>query len=233
MSHRFESWSPQRTARMSAFLLLLSLIAGGFGEFWIPTKLIVYADADTTARNVLASEWMFRLGFAGYLVEALCDATLTLLFFVLLRPVSANLALLAVVLRIISTAAFAAGETFYFAALPIFKGTALHGIPIAERNAFGLLSLKLYGYGAIVPSVFYGASWIVLGYLIYRSGYLPRLLGALMAFAGFSFVASNVLDILAPGFASPYLVLPMFVGALFLMTWLLVRVSIPASGKHA
>lgn len=87
--------SVQTYARVAGVLLLLSLVAGGFGEFYVPSKLIVSADAAATARNIIASASMFRMGFAGYLVEAMCDIALTLILYVLLRPVHEDLALLA------------------------------------------------------------------------------------------------------------------------------------------
>jgi len=67
--------------------LLLSLIAGGFGEAYVPSKLIVPSDATATAQNIKAFESLFRMGFAAYLVEAMCDIALSLIFYVLLRPV--------------------------------------------------------------------------------------------------------------------------------------------------
>ena len=116
------AWSPQRTARFAGVLLLLTIIGCGFGEFYVPSIIIVSADANATAKNILASEWMFRLGFAGYLLEALCDVGLTFAFYELLKPAGRELALLAAFLRIVSTAVFAAAELFYFAPLLVLKG---------------------------------------------------------------------------------------------------------------
>ena len=76
--------SAQTYARIAGVLFLITIVAGGFGEFYVPSTLIVSADATATANNVRASEWLFRLGFAGYLVEAMCDIGLTLVLYVLL-----------------------------------------------------------------------------------------------------------------------------------------------------
>jgi len=65
-------------ARIAAALLLVTMVAGGFGEFYVPATLIVASDAAATATNVVAHNSMFRLGFAAYLVEAMCDITLSL-----------------------------------------------------------------------------------------------------------------------------------------------------------
>jgi hypothetical protein len=112
MTLRTDGWSPQFVARVAGILLLLSYVGGGFGEYYIPSKIIVSGDAAATAGNIIASDWLFRMGFAGYLVEALCDVGLTLLFYVLLKPAGRELALLAAFLRIVSTAAFASAELF-------------------------------------------------------------------------------------------------------------------------
>ncbi|MBI3675067.1 MAG: DUF4386 domain-containing protein [Proteobacteria bacterium] len=224
MTTRSAAWSPQFIARIGGLLLLISLVAGGFGEFYVPSKVIVSSDAAATAKNIVAFGWLYRLGYAGYIVEALCDTGLTLVFYLLLKPVGRELALLAFLLRIISTAVFAAAELFYFAPTVILGGAnTLKAFPPDQLNALSLLSLKLYGYGAIVPTVFYGVAWIVLGYLMWKSRYLPRLLGALLILAGVSTVFRNLALILAPAYASSYLLLPLVGGGLFLMLWLLVR----------
>ena len=105
--------SAQTYARIAGVLFLISIVAGGFGEFYVPSTLIVSADATATANNIRASEWLFRLGFAGYLVEALCDIGLTLVLYVLLRRVHEELALLAAFFRLVSTAVFAAAEPMW------------------------------------------------------------------------------------------------------------------------
>src|SRR6202040_2553447 len=100
----------------------LSFVAGGFGEAYVPSKLIVSADATATAENIKALHSLFRMGFAGYLVEAVCDISLTLILYVLLRPVRKDLALLAAFFGLVGTAVYAVAELFYFAASHILGG---------------------------------------------------------------------------------------------------------------
>src|SRR5215207_2201533 len=120
-----ENESIQRYARLAGVLGVITVVAGGFGEAYVPSLIHVAGDAVATAQRILANEAMFRWGFAGYLVEALCDAGLTMLFWVLVRPVHRNLAMLMVVLRIISTCGFAASEVLYFSALTTLKDAAV------------------------------------------------------------------------------------------------------------
>ena len=216
--------SAQTYARIAGVLFLISIVAGGFGEFYVPSTLIVSADATATANNLRASEWLFRLGFAGYLVEAMCDIGLTLVLYVLLRRVHEELALLAAFFRLVSTAVFGAAELFYFAATFILGGAAyLKTFSPDQLNALALLSLKLYGYGGGIFMVFYGIPSILLGYLMFRSGYFPRVLGALMALGGLGFVVRNFLLVLAPAWASSLLLLPMTLAVLPMTVWLLVK----------
>ena len=85
----------QAYARIAGVLFLLSFVAGGFGEAYVPSRLIVSADATATAENIKTFDSLFRMGFASYLLEAVCDIALTLILYVLLRPVRRDLALLA------------------------------------------------------------------------------------------------------------------------------------------
>jgi hypothetical protein len=216
--------SAQTYARIAGVLFLLSLVAGGFGEAWVPSRLIVSADAAATAANIRGSDFLFRMGFAGYLVEATCDITLTLIFYVLLRPVRRDLALLAAFFGLVGTAVFAAAELFYFAPSLILRGAGyLNSFSPDQLNALTLLSLKLYALGGAVFTVFYGVGWVVRGYLIFRSGYFPKFLGVLLTISGLAFVIMNFMRVLAPAHASGSLVLLALPGLLFLTVWLLVK----------
>ena len=216
--------SVQTYARIAGVLLLVSLVGGGFGEAYAPSQLIVAGNASATAHNVVASDTLFRLGFLGYLSEAVCDVALAFLLYVLLRPVHANLAFLAVLFRLMATATFAFGEVFYFAPSLILGGDAyLKTFSPEQLNTLALLSFNVYGFAGGFSQVFYGIASIVLGYLMWRSGYLPRALGALWVLGGLGFVASTLALVLAPADASPLLLVPQILATLSLGLWLLVR----------
>ncbi len=222
---RARAASVQTYARTAGVLLLLSIVAGLFGELYVPSKLIVSADAEATARNITTSDSLFRWGFASYLVEALCDVALALILYVLLRPVQKDLALLAAFFGLISTALYAVAELFYFASSVILGGGAdyLKAFSADQLNGLALLSVKLYGYGAGIFMVFYGVASVLRGYLIFRSGYLPRFLGVLLSLAGVGFIAKNFTLVLAPAYSSDALLLPAFIAVVSLAVWLLVK----------
>lgn len=222
--------SVQTYARIAGVLFLISAVAGGFGEVFVPSQLIVSTDATATANNIIASNSLFRMGFASYVVEALCDVSLTLVLYVLLRPVHGNLALLAVFFRLVSTAVFGVAEVLFYSAPSLILGGAdyLKTFSPEQLNTLAFLSLRLFGYGSGIAFVFYGVGSILFGYLIFRSDYLPKILGILLALSGLGFVTRTFLLVLAPAYASSALLVPTAIAGLALTVWLLVRgVDVP------
>lgn len=221
--------SIQAYARIAGVLFLLTIVAGGFGEVYVPSKLIVSGDATTTAKNIIAFDSLFRAGFAVYLVEAVCDIALALILYVLLRPVRKDLALLAAFFGLVSTALFGVAELFYFAASLVLGGADyLKTFSPDQLNTLALLSLKLYGFCGGIFMVFYGIASVLRGYLIFRSGYLPKVLGVLLSLAGVGFITRNFLLVLAPTYASDLFLLPMSLAVVSLTVWFLVKgVDVP------
>jgi hypothetical protein len=219
----------QTYARIAGVLFLISFVAGGFGEAYVPSRLMVSADATATAQNIKAFDSLFRMGFAGYLVEVMCDIALSLILYVLLRPVRKDLALLAAFFGLVGTAVFAAAELFYLAPSLILGGAGyLKTFSPDQLNALALLSLKLFAYGGAMFTVFYGVAWVLRGYLIFRSGYLPKFLGVLMTLGGLAFITRNFALVLAPAYAPGSLLLLMLPGGLSLTMWFLVKgVDVP------
>jgi len=214
----------QRYARVAGILLVVSIFAGWFGETYVPGRLMVSNDIAETARRVAGSLGLFRAGFAGYLLEAMCDLALTAIFYFLLRPVSRPLSLIAACFGIFSTAVFAVGEMFYFfAALPAMNAGLAGALTPNARASFAYLCFTGYGSVFGIFAGFYGISVMLRGYLIYRSGYLPRVLGALALLGGAGFVVLNFTVVLAPHCSTMLLVLPMFVAMVSMAVWFLAR----------
>jgi hypothetical protein len=198
------------------------MVAGGFGEAYVPSKLIVSGDAAATVANLRNFDFLYRLGFAAFLIESLCDTALALVLYVLLKPVSKGLSLLAAFFGLMATATFAFAELFYFAPVVIMRGAGyLQSFTSDQLNSLSLLSLKFYGFAGMVFTAYYGIAWIVRACLMFRSGYLPRLLGVLMGVGGIGFLVRNFLLILAPAYASDVLLMLMFPGGLIMTVWLL------------
>lgn len=213
-----------RYAKLGGIFFIVSMIAGFFGELYVPSKIIVPADAAATAGNLLAHLSMFRLSFAAYLIEATGDIALVWVFYILLKPAGRNLSLLAAFFGILSTAVFAGSELFYFAATYFVSGSkGLASFSVPQTQSLAFISLKLYAIGGGVFMTFYGTAMIVRGVLMLRSQYLPRLLGIIVMIAGASFVIRNFLLVLTPHYASDLLLAPMSVAGLAITVWFLAK----------
>ncbi len=209
--------------RAVGILMLLTMAGGWFGEMYVPS-LMLTGDAATTAAQLRANDGLFRLGFAAYLVEAFSDVVLAWLFYVLLRPVDRDLALLSAFFGLVSMTLFAVTKMFYFFAPTFLRGSPyLTAFPPEQHEAFAGLFLSIYAGLSGLFMLFYGTAWILRGWLTFRSTYLPRLLGVLMIAAGLGFVAKNLTRVLAPAYSSDLLLAPMFLNAVAVAIWMLAK----------
>lgn len=214
---------PQTYCRAVGIFLVISIVGGWFGEMHVPS-LMLAEDAASTAAQLRANDGLFRLGFAAYLAEAVSDIVIAWLFYVLLRPVHRDLALLSAFFGIVSMSFFAVTKLFYFAAPLVLKGSPyLAAFPPAQLDAFATLFLSLYAGLSGLSFLFYGTAWLLRGWLTFGSGYLPRWLGLLMIAAGLGFVAKTLTYLLAPSWSHDLLLAPMFLNAVALTVWMLAR----------
>ena len=218
--------SPQVYARIGGVLYLVIIVIGFCSEFFVREKLVVSGDVTATANNIMASESLWRITIAGELILLVCSIALTLILYVLLRPVNKTLALLAVFFNIVEFPIEAASKLCLFAAL-FLSGNAdyLKAFEPHQLHALVQISLKLHDYGFGIDLVFFGFACLVYGYLLFRSGYFPKTLGVLMAIAGLSYLTNSFTLILAPAYAgtiSLILVLAL-IGELSLCLWLMVK----------
>ncbi len=173
--------SRKKTARMAGFLYLMFLITLIFAEDAVRSKLIVFGDGTATANNIMASEGLFRIGFMSDLLSAVFFLLSAWALYVLLKPVDKNLALLFVLLILSGVAIQCINMLNQFAALLLLSGADYLKVFQADQlQALPMLFLNLYKNGFIIAQVFYGAWLFPLGYLVFKSGFLPRILGILL-----------------------------------------------------
>jgi hypothetical protein len=219
--------SPRIYARIGGVLYLVIIALGLFGEAFIRDRLIVSGDATATAANIASMEPLLRFGIAAELFLLLCGVTLTWIFYVLLRPVSGDLALLATFFNLVSIGLEAVIQLNFVAALfPLGKVAYLKAFTPEQLSVMAHLSARLYSYGFGVSLIFFACYCLVVGWLIVRSGYLPRALGVLLLIAGLCYLTNSFTLLLAPDFENrifPAILVPSFIGELSLALWLSLK----------
>jgi hypothetical protein len=211
------------SARTAGVIYLAIIALGIFGEAFVRGSLVVSNDAAATAGNILGSQLLWRTGIATDLVMHLLDVPLIVFFYLLLKPVSQPLALLATAFNIVQTCVLATNKLTLVAALSLLDSPGSAATSV-DLHALASRSIDLHGYGFGIGLIFFGAACLARGYLIYKSGYIPRILGALLGLAGISYLVNSFALLLSPAVASmlfPAVLLPAFVGELSLALWLL------------
>src|SRR5207245_5575262 len=208
--------SPKLCARIGGALYLIIIVIGLFGEAFVLDRLIVSGDAAVTAANIMSHESLWRFHIAAELFLLICAVALLLILYALLRPVSRDLALLAVFINLVSIGIEAATTMYLLQALfPLGNAGYLKAFTREQLYAMASLSLKSHSYGFSVSLIFFGCFCLIVGYLIFRSGYLPKTIGVLMQIAGLSYLTNSFALILSPAFANrlfPVILLPAFLG---------------------
>src|ERR1700744_3811080 len=219
--------SPKVYARNAGLLYLLIIIAGMFAEIFVRGKLIVSGDPAATAHNLMTHGLLWRMGIAADLVMHLCDIPVMLVVFVLLRPVNKNIALLALLFNLIQTAVLVANKLNLVAALLPLSGAAyLQSVDPHQLYTQAYLSVKLHDTGYGVGLLFFSLTCLVNGYLIFRSGYMPRIIGVLLQIAGACYLISNFMLLIVPQIAAtlfPATMIPCFIAELSFCFWLIFK----------
>jgi hypothetical protein len=189
--------------------------------------LVVHGDPIATAARIMASPTLWRAGIALDLLMHVCDVFVMWALYLLLRPVSRNLALLNLLLNLIQTAVLVANKVILLMPLFLLGGADyLKAFDPAQLQAWSYLAIKLHDYGFGIGLIFFGCVCLVEGYLIRKSRYLPRLIGVLMQIAGACYLINSFALLLAPNLAArlfPAILMPCFVAELSLALWLLIK----------
>ena len=212
----------QRTARTAGFLYLILAVCGGFPEFFVRQSLIVRGDAAATVANILGAQPLFRLGIVSQLVGQVAFVLLVLALYRVLRPVNRNHATVMVGFVLVAVTIVSLNMLNQFAALHVLDGAPyLAAFDAGQQRALAMVFLDLYHAGYVIAQVFFGLWLLPLGYMIYRSGFIPKIIGVLLMIACAGYLADVATFFLAPDF-SVVLSVFTFIGEVALMLWLLV-----------
>ncbi|MBK5272586.1 MAG: DUF4386 domain-containing protein [Bacteroidia bacterium] len=216
-----------KLARAAGFLYLITIIAGGFAEMFVREGLTVPGNAVATAHNILASEQMYRYGFVADLFVIICGTFLTLIFYILFKPVNRNLSLLALIFGSIAAAVMAVNLLNQFAPLLLLHNTGyLKAFKIEQLQTFSLFFLDLQSQGYNISLLLFAFYFPIIGWLVYKSNFLPRTLGVLYALAGLGYLINSLAWFLFPHLAAhlfPYVLLPAFIGETSMSLWLIFK----------
>jgi hypothetical protein len=216
----------KKAARIAGFIYLSMIMTAPFAMLYVPGKLIVRGNAAATADNILAHETMFRLSIFGDLVGQVIFICLGIAFYRLLREVNKTWVLLMLSFIITSAAVCFLNVINDIAALLLFRGGEfLTVFDKPQRDALPMFFLRLYSYGQFIAEVFWGLWLFPLGLLIYRSGFIPRFIGAWLMINCFGWLT---LSVTALFFHENYNALfgylqPVLFGEMALMLYLLIR----------
>ena len=233
MTDRTPETSPIVYARAAGVLYIIIGIAGGFGILYIPS-LVVSGDAAATVSNIMASESLFRLSFVSGLIAQTAFIFLVLVLYKLLKPVNKNHALIMVVLALVSIPITMLNQLNQLAVLILLSGADYLAVyPTDQLHALVLLFLDLSELGVNIAQIFWGLWLFPLGYLVFKSGFLPRILGVLLMIGCFGYLIDSFAFFLLPDFDATISQFT-FIGEVLLPLWLLIKgVNVEQWGKRA
>lgn len=220
--------SPLIYARVAGLLYLVIIVCAGFSEGYIRSNLIIPGDASATANNIVASQWLFRVGIVGDLIAFLSDLVVSVLFYLLLKPVNKTLALVAATLRLVAHPAIASVNLLnLYIALQLSNGANYLTVFDTEQlHALVMVFLNAHTYGYLIAGAFFGLHCFILGYLFFKSELFPRFLGVFLAAASFGYLIDSFGNFLFPEYAAIFtwiVAVPAVVAELSLCLWLLIK----------
>ena len=217
--------SNKKAARIAGLLYLLLALTGAFSLLYVPSMLVVFGDAAATAENILTSELLFRAGILSGVVSNIIFVFLVLALYYLLSDINRRLAMLMVTLVVISVATGFVNTVNQLGALiALSDADFLLVFEDPELDALAYLFLRLHSHGIQIIQVFWGLWLFPFGILVYRSRFIPKLLGVLLIIAGVGYLLSAMTFLVLPDYQSAFstffTILEM--GELPIILWLLI-----------
>jgi len=206
--------NPNKIARNAGFLYLLLIPLGIFGILYVPAKLIVAGDISATMNNILENEMLFRMSILSAFLVQFVNLIVVLLLYKFLKGVNKNAAVLMVLFLLLAIPIAFINELNNLAVLSLIK---------QEKASESLISffLDMHNSGIYIAQIFWGLWLFPMGYLIYRSGFIPKIIGVLLMIGCFGYVSDSIVYLLS-------LDLPMnvseftFIGEVVFPLWLII-----------
>lgn len=218
--------SPQKTARIAGVIYFVYIIFHILANVIGRSKIIVFGNAAVTAQNIMTSLWQFRIGYMIDLFSAVLFLLVAWVLYVLLKPVNKNLALLFLLLNLGGVVIECISDIFLIIC-PLLLGGAdyLKVFPVDQLQALTMLSLYIYKNAFTIAQIFFSAWLFPLGYLIFKSKFLPKILGIVFMIHCFTWLITSLQFFLFSDFtAITYISYPLgFIAEFGLTLWLLIK----------
>ena len=215
----------KKTARLAGFLWLLMFVFGPIAQI-IRDKLFIASDMEATAHNIRANEFLFRIGFVSDLIMMIIFVLLPLVLYKLLSEVNKNLSIIMVIFVVLGTSINMVNLLNEFAALHLLSGVEyLSVFTGAQLQAKAMLSYDLYLHGYEIANIFFGLWLIPLGLLVYKSEFLPKVLGILLTIGGSGLLINVFVHFLFPSYmiVNIILLVPQILAEILFTLWILIR----------
>jgi hypothetical protein len=212
-----------KISRLAGALYLIVVLTGLFSLIYVPSQITASGDPHVTVNNIIAQSPLFRAGIAAFLIKQVAFLLLPLVLFKLLRHVNQSVAALMVALAVVSVPIALVSLINRLDALDILSGSYSQALAPGQLQSQAMLSLNSYGNGLLVTTLFWGLWLLPFGYLVIRSGFLPKVLGVFLVLGGLGYVIEVFWQILMPNISFPeFVLLPAAVGEIGICLWLLI-----------
>ena len=216
--------SNDRTARLAGALYLVTVLTGIFSLIYVPSHINVHGDASATVSNIVASESLFRLGIAAGAIGYTAFLILPLVLYKLLSPVNSNIAAVMVALAVVCVPIYFVALANQLDVLSLLDGNKIQGAYATDQLHVRVMELlDAYRNRVFVSEIFWGLWLFPFGYLIFKSGFLPKVLGVVLMIGCFSYLITYFGEFLLPHVAIPGFVMwPPAFGEIATCLWLLI-----------
>jgi hypothetical protein len=185
MTNLIAETSPSTRGRILAALYLAVIIGGVTAQLFISDRLVVPNDAATTAANILANKSLYRLAFTIFMLEMAAQVAVSVLFYDLLKPVNRSVARLSAIFGLTASGIKTMARVFFYAPLIVLSGAPyLSVMEPAQLETLAFLFLRINSQAAAIALVFFGFETVLRGWLVFKSGFLPRFLGVFSMIGG-------------------------------------------------
>lgn len=222
--------TPQFYAKVIGFGLLLMALLALFANFFVIESFIIPGDAAATVTNLTDNELLFRLAIASFVIVLVLDVIISWALYILLRRVNKSFALLAALFRLTYTAIFTASIFNFVSVLELInEASYLMLLETNQLHAQVMLLIDAFRNGWLIGLVFFGVHLLLIGYLVFKSGFMPKLLGILVILAGLGYLIDSFAKIILSNYSDfetmfiLIVAIPGAIGELALAIWLLVK----------